>query len=339
MKKIIIAGGGISGLVARYYLSRYFPEKEMILLEKKDRLGGCVASSFAPFFFERGPRTFKVSRGEALLKLIDEVGLGGDVVYSSQQRQRRYLWKGGRLHKVSFFSSLLLPMVFPLLKEWRQSCSNDEDETIASFAMRRLGHYATQTFFDPLTLGIFGGDIDKLSMAACFPELKKMEKEYGSLTVALWRRICEKQKTKKGLFTLKGGLQSLIDRLIVEGRGKIYLNTPFTELSSQEETVLALSFQGMRKIFVHDEKVQRCFDGLKGGDLVVVNVGYRKNCLKKKGFGYLVPSSEKEDILGVVFDSLLFPSQNHMQEETRLTVLYLILFFFHHKITCKRKRG
>ena len=54
-------------------------------------------------------------------------------------------------------------------------------------------------------------------------------------------------------------------------------------------------------------------------------------CLPEEfhGFGYLVPSREREDILGVVFDSLTFPGQHagpdlHAADycpELRLTVM------------------
>jgi protoporphyrinogen/coproporphyrinogen III oxidase len=55
--------------------------------------------------------------------------------------------------------------------------------------------------------------------------------------------------------------------------------------------------------------------------VAVVNFGFHKKVLAKKGFGYLIPSKEKEKILGVVWDSSIFPQQNHVPEETRLTVM------------------
>jgi oxygen-dependent protoporphyrinogen oxidase len=41
----------------------------------------------------------------------------------------------------------------------------------------------------------------------------------------------------------------------------------------------------------------------------VVNLVYQGNVLPTNGFGYLVPDQEDEAILGVVFDSCVFPSQ------------------------------
>lgn len=318
-KKIIIAGGGISGLAARYYLSKKHPNAKIVLFEKSERLGGCIESSFSPFFFERGPRTFKVSRSEALLNLIDEVGLSDEVLYSSRQAKRRFIWKKEKLYPLSPFSSLILPVIPALLKEWRKPYAWNEDETIATFISRRLGNYAAETFFDPLTLGIFAGDIHKLSISACFPKLKAMERDYGSLTRALFK---EKRKKKgKGLFTIRGGVQTLIDRLVEKGRGEIHLNTPLTTLAQGQRVILALSSQGMKELFSKDEIAQEFLGPLEEASLSVVNVAYPKDILKKKGFGYLIPSSEKERILGVVFDSAIFPSQSQTSHETRLTVM------------------
>ena len=55
--------------------------------------------------------------------------------------------------------------------------------------------------------------------------------------------------------------------------------------------------------------------------LTLVHLGYEKKVLSKEGFGYLIPSCEKEEVLGVLFESSLFPKQNRRAEETRLTVI------------------
>lgn len=319
MKRILIAGGGISGLAARYYLSKRYPEAEIVLFEKSDRLGGCIETFYEPFFFEKGPRTFQASRAPALLSLIDALGLSGDLLYSSREANRRFIWKGGKLHSLSPFSPLILPILVPFLNEWRRPSSFEEDESIATFASRRLGRYAAETFFDPLTLGIFAGDSRKLSVSASFPTLKAMEREYGSLTHAFFKR--KKGPKKKGLFTLRGGLQTLIDRLVEKGRGEICLKTPLTDFSQGSNVVLALSSQGLKALFSRDVSAQKYLGPIEEASLSVVNIAYSKDLLMKKGFGYLVPSSENEKILGATFDSAIFPEHNQSKDETRLTVM------------------
>jgi len=314
MEKVVIVGGGISGLAARYRLSRQFPEAEITLYEKSGRLGGCIESSQDPYFFERGPRTIKASRSGALLQLIEELDLHSEIIYSSKNARKRYLWVDQKLRPLSSFIPKLIPA---LLREWRQPYPWAGDESIASFVERRLGKFAAETLFDPLTLGIFAGDIHHLSISACFPELKAMEQGYGSLTRAFFKR--KREKKTKGLLTLKGGLQTLIDRLVEQGKGAIHVNTPLEELP-KERTVLAVPSSVVPSFFKGDAVVETFFESVPSVPLTVVNIAFKEKGLTPQGFGYLVPSKENETILGVVFDSSIFPSQGQ-EEETRLTVM------------------
>ena len=52
-------------------------------------------------------------------------------------------------------------------------------------------------------------------------------------------------------------------------------------------------------------------------DVGVVNVAYAERCLPLVGFGYLVPSWEPSDVLGVIFDSSAFPEQNTCVDRPR----------------------
>ena len=319
IKKMLIAGGGISGLTARYYLSKHDPNCEITLLEKGSSLGGCIQTSLSPVFFEKGPRTFRVSRSQPLLQLIEDLGLSSEILYSHPKALRRFLWKKGKLRALTPFSPISFPLFFSLLKEWRQPPCTTRDETIASFARRRFGHSVAETFFDPLTLGIFGGNMENLSMSACFPNLKAMETTYGSLTRAFLKKKRDRE-TKPALFTLRGGLQTLIDRLAEKGRGAIHLNTPLTSLK-EGPLLLALPAPATKSLFSNDTDIQAFFDPLEVIGLTVVYVAFKKDLLRKRGFGYLVPSSEKDPVLGVVFDSVIFPMQNESPFETRLTVM------------------
>lgn len=314
MKKFTIIGGGISGLTARYVLSKRFPDAEIILHEKSGRLGGVIESLQSPFFFETGPRTIKASRSPELLELIDALGLNDQILMSSKEAKKRFIFKEGTLRSLP---SLLPPLIPALLKEWQQPYPWEGDETIASFVKRRLGTYALETFFDPLTLGIFAGDTRTLSISACFPELKAMEKEYGSLTKAFFKR--EKKKGPKGLLSLKGGLQTLIDALAKQGRGGIHLQSSL-EAFPEGETVLAVPTNAAAVFFKGDPAAESFFAGTPSASLTVINFAFEGKKKIPEGFGYLVPTKEEESILGVVFDSSIFPEQNQ-RGEIRLTVM------------------
>ena len=53
----------------------------------------------------------------------------------------------------------------------------------------------------------------------------------------------------------------------------------------------------------------------------VVSVGYDAAVLSHSGFGLLCGSSHSDDVLGIAFDSCVFPQHNSAQQQTRLTVM------------------
>lgn len=102
-KQAIILGAGISGLALGYYLSKN-KELEVVVLEKEERPGGWLhTDTSSGFHFETGPRTFKASRSAALLELIDELDMRGEVIYSAKESQKRYLWRDKKLRKAPDF--------------------------------------------------------------------------------------------------------------------------------------------------------------------------------------------------------------------------------------------
>lgn len=348
-KRVIILGGGISGLSLRYFLTKYRSHLEVVLLEKKNRLGGVIESqNKGGFFFEKGPRTFKASKSHDLLNLITNLGLTEEIVVSRKRAARRFLWTDHSLHAlpknpVSFLTSRLTRKLLPVfLREWKQS-SQEGDETIYQFIVRRLNSYAADVLFDPMVLGIYGGDIRKLSILSCFPSLKELEKNCGSLTRGLLKKkkktaFLYPQKMKSSsLFTLKKGLETLITKLSDEGEGKIHLGT-FAEqvyfnrgkvqvvanggLLEGDHLFCALSCQGASQLTrMWGQEIQTFFEKIARVSISIVHLGFQENLLKKEGFGYLVPSKEGEVILGTVFDSSAFPDQNCLESETRFSVM------------------
>eukprot|EP01134_Creolimax_fragrantissima_P005627 CFRG5627T1 len=69
-------------------------------------------------------------------------------------------------------------------------------------------------------------------------------------------------------------------------------------------------------------KMNEIFGATSFANVAVVNLAYDEDVLPIKGFGYLVPPKEKSEVLGVIFDSCVFPSQNGGNSNvTRLTVM------------------
>ena len=71
----------------------------------------------------------------------------------------------------------------------------------------------------------------------------------------------------------------------------------------------------------HQHPTSQLLHSCQNSSVAVINIGYKRQVLPQKGFGYLIPSLENESILGMVWDSCVFPQQNATTEETRLTVM------------------
>ncbi|KMJ57908.1 protoporphyrinogen oxidase [Bacillus sp. LL01] len=236
-RRVVIIGGGITGLAAAYYLQKESKEKnldiDITLIEASNRLGGKIQTVQRDgYTIERGPDSFlarKLSAG----RLVKEVGLEDQLVHNSTGKA--YILLKGELHPmpegaVMGIPTKLSPFVttglFSPMGKMRAAAdlilpaSNNggEDQSLGSFFRRRLGNEVVENLIEPLLSGIYAGDIDKLSLQATFPQFQQVEEKYRSLILGM-KQTTPKQKPvpaqkKKGMFqTLRGGLQTLVDAI------------------------------------------------------------------------------------------------------------------------------
>lgn len=297
----VVLGAGIGGLAAAWQLQK--KGYDVVVLEASNRCGGWIRSeNEGGFFFETGPRSLRPAA--ATLALIDELGLSSKI--RLPQSHERYLYTEGALRKVpsSFVQFLKAPWVWPALSMAIPRKVPEEDLSIHTFFKMRYGAFCADVAADALTAGIFAGNPERLSMQACFPQFGKKR---------------EKTKLKTALYTLDGGLETLVQAL--HERLDVRLLSPVHNiregiLEEADLIVSALPAHALKKIL--DEPL---LDYFESASLAVVTLGWKKNLLPVEGFGYLIPKKEGEKILGCVFDSSVFPSQNQSVEETRLTVM------------------
>lgn len=323
-KTIIILGGGISGMTIAYDLAKHQDRYQIKLIEKSDHLGGWIDTDTSTgFFFEKGPRVFRGSRSPHFLALTKEAGLHSELIESRKEGQSRYLWKEGKLRRLPILSWDLIKGV---MNDWKKAPLLCEDESVWDFACRRFNKKVAEDIFDPMVTGIFGGDIKTLSVRSCFPLYKKMEEEHGSIIKGLLKR--EKFKGPH-MFGFQRGMKSVIERLRELTPIPYHLDEEVTAVAAKGEKFEIKTSKGsyeadylfsalpapvIGKLLI-PELAHMPMEGA-----MIVNLGYAKNVLNKKGFGYLVSSQEKEDVMGVIFNSNSFPQYNRQPKETRLTV-------------------
>ncbi len=346
MQRIIVIGAGITGLATAWYLKKRFGgEAQVTVLEQSHRAGGWIQTSFREgFLFEQGPRSCRPKgKGFYTLKLIEELGLQDEVIPGSPQAHRRYLYRGGQLRQMGLFSLLFSPGVLKAcLNDWRAPKGDGHDESIYEFASRRFSPAIAEEYFDPLCSGIYAGDIRKLSLKSCFPFLHQWEQEHGSVIKGSLAHRPQKldgvsdfikKMQQSALFSFKKGMQTLTDALAAQL--DIEYNASIKRICFDLPTVSVKTLDGKkwecdylisalpgRKLapLLPFPEVSALLESIPSVSLAVVNLGYRRQLLKKQGFGYLIPSKEKQNNLGVVWDSCIFPEQNR-PDETRLTVM------------------
>lgn len=331
-QKIAIIGAGISGLSLAWYLQKRFQDSVLItIFEAKERVGGWIHTiEKSGQLFECGPRSIRAVN-EELSALIRDLDLEDQILHASDSASMRYIAQEGKLQPLpySMMSLFTLPLGRKLIKAglWELFSRPPilADESVESFFNRQIGKQATKTFVSALTSGIYAADPAELSMAACFPKLWQKAKESGSLL-----RAKRKKAPRARSFTFREGLSTLPKRLASRLDAEIRLSTPVLKVQeglAEAEIWTAEGSHSFDALFMAIaphvvRKIAPAFAGLQipQSSVVTVSLAYKEVVPLPEGFGFLCPTEEEPELLGIVFDSCLFPEQNRAFQ-TRLSVM------------------
>lgn len=240
--RIVVVGGGIAGLAAAHRLLERCAQDglplEVRLLEAAARVGGSVSTTHRDgFILESGPDTIFTDKPWGV-DLIRRLGLGDQIIGTSEAHRRTFVARGGVLHPLPEGFALIgptriRPFVQTGLLSWpgKVRAGMDlvlprgrpvDDESLASFVRRRFGREFLDRLAQPMIGGIYGADPERLSLRATFPQFLQMEATYRSLILGLRRMRPAGRHAggtssgpRYGLFvTLDKGLQDLVDALV-----------------------------------------------------------------------------------------------------------------------------
>lgn len=354
-KQIVILGAGISGLATAWYLKLSLGlQVRLAILEQSGRAGGWIETIEKDgFLFEQGPRSCRTQGlGRATLALIESLGLEEQVIFPSVDADSRFIYTEKGLQHVP--RHLWEVPFSPLTRGWSKALCRDllmpkravEDESIEDFFSRRVGAEWVEKLVDPFVSGIYAGDISRLSMKSCFPQIDQMEQKRRSLLLSSISRRKEdlylsafvQSASLRPMFSFKHGLETLTRALTDRLTDCLHLHKTVERLDLREDKVDIFLEDGEKfeadhvistlpayacsSIFrsVHPS-LSKQFEELSYASVKVVNLGYRRLEIPLKGFGYLIPSYMGSPVLGCVWDSSVFPEQNHTYGEGRLTVM------------------
>ncbi|HLP04735.1 MAG TPA: protoporphyrinogen oxidase, partial [Paludibacter sp.] len=225
---------------------------------------------------------------------------------------------------------------FRILGEPFRKPGTNPHETLAGFVKRRLGQSFLDYAVDPFIIGVYAGDPNYLIPAYALPKLYNLEQKYGSLIGGSVKKGFAEKKTgekkaSRKTFSFEGGLGSFTQALYesagaenfitnarqieVEKNGMFrvsYTNPAGERISIKARNVIStVGAYALGEIFPFiDQSAIRGIDNLLYTRVIEVSLGFNQwEGIKLDGFGGLVPSIEKRDILGVLYMSALFPGR------------------------------
>ena len=239
----IVVGAGLAGLIAAEALAcppSGRQAADVTLIDQAPRAGGVIGTVRRDgWLVECSADSFLATRPEGMA-LVLRLGLSDELLPIAPGVRRALIFRGGRTLPVPAGFRLLAPgridsiigseLLSPAGK-WRvlmerlippraRSTPPVEDESLESFAVRRLGREAFERIVQPLVAGIWTADPARLSMAAACPEFWEMEVRHGSLSAGERARLRqgdagpEASGARYGQFvTLASGMETLVARL------------------------------------------------------------------------------------------------------------------------------
>jgi len=336
VRRVIVVGGGPSGLVLGRELLQ--AGANVTVFEAQDRPGGKAWTEERDgYVIERGPEGF-LDSAPATLALARDLGLAGRLLPASDAAKRRYLFARGALravptNPVSFLSSGILSpggRLAVLGEPFRASVGNG-DESVASFARRRLGPEAAETLVGAMVRGVYAGAAEQISMPSAFPRLAAFEKEYGSLVKAL---IARRRNGSNGggpagpggrLTSFTGGMADL-NRALAAALGERFVperpaaavrragagwRVEFADGRSEFCDAVAVAVEpwnAARLVAAEGGELAAVLGQIPAAPAVVVALGLAPSDLKRRldGFGFLVPPNEPLRMLGCLWSSTTF---------------------------------
>ena len=330
--RIAIVGGGISGLATAFFVHRQAPSTELTLFEAAPRLGGTMRTEeVGGFLFETGSNGFLTNKPDTL-DLVHHSGADPLLLPSSDAARIRYIYSD-RLHRLpespgAFLGSGLLSPFGKLrvAAEVLIPPRRDQgEESLQSFGYRRVGREFTDCFLDAMSAGIYAATPASLSVNAAFPAVVRLEQDYGGL----FRGMIRKRKREAGpggiLMSFSGGVSRFIDHLGALLGDAVHIGCAVTGIepdgdgyrlnvgdSSQvfDQVVLATpSYTAAELLDGIDKPLAARLREIGYSPVSVVGLGYHDLDHPLNGFGLLTTTAAALPILGVLWDSSIFPDR------------------------------
>ena len=333
MPRIVVIGGGISGLSAAFAIRTLASERgipvELSVLESESTVGGKVRTIEADgFLCEWGVQGF-LDNSPPTLELAKTLGLHKRLRAAAKAATNRWIVRHRRLEPVPMGPGLLFrSRILTLKGKLRLACEpfirprrSNEDETVAAFARRRLGKEALDNLIGPMVSGVFAGDPEALSVRSAFPKVAALEEKHGGLVRGMLALRKERGPSvgpgpSGTLHSFDRGMAVPVESLAKTLGNAVRLLTQAKALSragagfavhaeggsfEADAVVLAVpAYEQARLLGPLDASMADLLSTIPYPPLAVICLGYKRAHVAHPldGFGFLVPHSEPSRMRG-----------------------------------------
>ena len=350
-RRVVIVGGGIAGLAAAHRLAELDPAIELTLLESTDRLGGILRTdSRGGFLVEQGADSFITTLPWGI-DLCKRIGIESELIRTDGRLRRTYVVRRGKLLPVPRGFLLMSPSrLWPMLASSVLSVRGKSrllaerfvprrrgtsDESLASFARRRLGHEVYERLVQPLVAGIYSADPERLSLAATMPRFIEAERRHGSLIRAARRDGSTSEAADPDssgarysqFVAPRDGMERLVKAIVAKlPPAAIQLNRHVESLARHghawevrvrgsnepirtDGVILSPSAPVAARLLAKvDADLSAQAAGIEHAGMAIVSLAYRQEQIARPvaGFGLVVPAIERRKIIAASISSNKF---------------------------------
>jgi len=331
--RVVVVGGGIAGLAAARRLEALTAEAEVVLVERDAVPGGKLQTELVEGFVIEAAADSFLARKERGIGLVEELGLGEELIARRPEHQRTYVRRGSDLLPLPEGLTGMIPANLEALERTgllspagRERFSGevdvpvapgDAEESVASFVTRRFGREAYEALVEPLMTGIYGGDGEQMSLPATFPQLRGLELEHGSVLRGM--SDSGPAAARPPFLSLRTGMATLAEALVADyqrvevrlGREAVRVVSGYRVELEGGETIEADGVILATPAFVTagliaelDDELAAAHAEIPHASSVVVSLAYsRADVVPLDGYGYLVPRVEDSDVLACTWSS------------------------------------
>jgi oxygen-dependent protoporphyrinogen oxidase len=335
--RIAVIGGGIGGLSAAHALCAAGLDAHV--LEASDHPGGVIGTTRVDGFLrEHAASSFLGGPSRGALALCNELGVA--VEHASKSAKKRFIYIDGALRQLPrspvdlvrtdllTWRGKLALLREPLAKPRAQGA----DESMHAFAARRFGPEAARAIFAPFVTGVFAADSHAVSLEAGFPRLAALDDAGGIVrgvakqaAKQVLARVTGKRssRTPGGMWAPTGGVGALVEALARSLGSRVKTRTSVRSLAPADKGVLVdgerwdaavLATAATDGAALTEASIPELASKLRGFErapvaLVYLGVRARDVPAAADGFGALVATGEEPRVLGIVFESTVWPDR------------------------------